>query len=239
LVGGGGYAEYCLLDQGMAIQIPENLTYAQAAAIPEAFLTAQEAMFTLGQLAKDETILIHAGASGVGSAALQLASQITANIITTTGSVEKFARIKEFANPSIINYKEQDVGGEVMRLTDDAGVNVIIDFVGASYLAMHCQILQTAGRLTLVGLMGGHEALINLNIVHKKRLQLKGLIMRARPLLEKRKITEQFCQRWLPLFATGKLQPIIDSIFPIEEAALAHAYMEKNLNVGKIILSLE
>ena len=239
LVAGGGYAEYCLLDQGMAMQIPENLTYAQAAAISEAFLTAQEAMFSLGELAPDETILIHAGGSGVGSAALQLASQVTTNIITTTGSVEKFDRIKEFANPAIINYKEQDVGAEIMRLTDNAGVNVIIDFVGARYLSMHCQVLQTAGRLILVGLMGGHEAAIDLNILHKKRLQIKGLIMRARPLLEKREIAQHFSQRWLPLFGTGKLQPVIDSIFPFHDVVLAHAYMEQNLNVGKIILSLE
>ncbi len=239
LVGGGGYAEYCLLDQGMAMQIPENFTYAQAAAIPEAFLTAQEALFSLGQLCHHETVLIHAGGSGVGSAALQLASQVNAKVYTTTSTVEKFDRIKEFANPTIINYKQQDIATEIMRLTDNRGVNVIIDFIGASYLKEHLQILQDAGRLVLVGLMGGHETQIDLNTVHKKRLQIKGLTMRARPLGEKRLLTKHFKERWLPLFSQAILQPVIDSIFPFQDVRLAHEYMEKNLNVGKIILSLE
>jgi tumor protein p53-inducible protein 3 len=239
LVGSGGYAEYCLLDKDMAMAIPANFSYAQAAAIPEAFLTAQEALFTLGLLDKNQRILIHAGGSGVGSAALQLASQIGAITYTTTGSAEKFDRIKEYANPHIINYKLQDVGAEIMRLTHDQGIDVIMDFIGASYLSTHLQILRINGRLILVGLMGGHETQVDLNIIHKKRLQLKGLIMRSRPLAEKRLITKHFKERWLPLFSNGQLHPVIDSIFSFSDAALAHEYMEKNLNVGKIILTLD
>jgi putative PIG3 family NAD(P)H quinone oxidoreductase len=238
LVGSGGYAEYCLLDQGMAMQIPENFSYAQAAAIPEAFLTAQEALFSLGQLSQYETVLIHAGGSGVGSAALQLAAQVNANVFTTTSTADKYERIKAFGLPTIINYKQQDVAAEILRLTHDKGVNVIIDFIGASYLPAHLRLLQDAGRLVFVGLMGGHEAQIDLSTIHRKRLQLKGLIMRGRSMAEKRLITHYFKERWLPLFSQGMLQPVIDSIFPFKDANLAHEYMEKNLNVGKIILSL-
>jgi putative PIG3 family NAD(P)H quinone oxidoreductase len=239
LVGSGGYAEYCLLNQGLAMPIPEKLSYVEAAGIAEAFLTAQEAVCTLGQLHKSEAILIHAGGSGVGSAALQLAHLIGATLFTTTSSPEKYERIKEFGNPTIINYKEQDFATEIMRLTDNRGVNVIIDFIGARYLAQHLQILQTSGRLSMVGMMGGNEATINLESILRKRLQIKGLMMRNRPIAEKRFITQQFKKTWLPFFETGLLKPIIDRVFPFAEAAAAHAYMESNKNVGKIILSME
>ena len=239
LVGGGGYAEYCLLNQGLAMPVPERLDYVEAAAIAEAFLTAQEAVFSLGQLQKTDSILIHAGGSGVGSAALQMAHLIGATVFTTTGSPQKYERIKSFGNPVIINYKEQDFASEIMRLTDNRGVNVIIDFIGAKYLPQHLQILQTSGRLTMVGMMGGHEATIDLENILRKRLQIKGLMMRNRPVAEKRFITQHFKKTWLPFFEVNALMPVVDKVFPYTEAAAAHAYMETNQNVGKIILSFE
>ena len=239
LVGGGGYAEYCLLDQGMALQIPQNLSYVEAAAIPEAFLTAQEALFTLGELTARDSVLIHAGGSGVGSAAVQLASLVGARVYTTTSDPAKFTRIHALGDTSIINYKQQDVAAEIATLTHGMGVNVIVDFIGASYLPMHLQMLQTAGRLVLVGLMGGRQAAIDLELILHKRLQLKGLIMRSRSLADKRALTQIFKAQWLPAFTTKKLRPVIDSIFPFHAAAQAHAYMETNRHVGKIILRLE
>jgi NADPH2:quinone reductase len=239
LVGSGAYAEYCLIDQGMAIPIPENLSYVEAAAIPEAFLTAHEAVFTLGQLHKHESILIHAGGSGVGTAAMQLAQQVHATIFTTVGSAEKAEKIKNFGAREIINYKQQDFAAEVMRATAQQGVNVIVDFVGASYLAAHLNLLQIGGRLSVVGLMGGTEAQIDLQAVQKKRLQLKGLSMRTRPIAEKRAVTEAFKERWLPLFVTGKLKPVVDSVFHFTDVRAAHLHMEKNLNVGKIVLQVD
>lgn len=239
LVPGGGYAEYCLLDQGLAMPVPANLTYVEAAGIAEAFLTAQEAVFTLGQLQTDESILIHAGGSGVGLAAMQLARQVNATIYTTVGSDEKALRIKPFGANTIINYREKDFAAEMLQLTANTGVNVIIDFIGAKYLTAHCQILQRRGRLICVGMMGGSKTEIDLDSVRAKMLQLKGLAMRTSPLQEKRNLTAHFKKHWLPLFNSKKLTPVIDSIFPFADAHAAHTRMENNLNVGKIILSLE
>ncbi len=236
LVASGAYAEYCLIDHGMAIPIPENLSYVEAAGMAEAFLTAQEAVFSMGQLQSHETILIHAGGSGVGTAAIQLATQMQATIFTTVGSAEKAEKIKSLGSMTIINYKEQNFAEEIMRLTQQHGVNVIIDFVGASYFTTHLDLLQPSGRLSIVGLMGGTKAEINLSLVAKKRLQIKGLTMRTRPLAEKRAITATFKQHWLPLFVTGKLKPVIDSVFPFTDVRAAHEHMENNRNVGKIVL---
>jgi putative PIG3 family NAD(P)H quinone oxidoreductase len=237
LVASGAYAEYCLLDQGMAMRIPDKFSYQEAAAIPEAFLTAQEAVFTLGNLQSHESILIHAGGSGVGSAAIQLARQVDAVIYTTTSDESKFAKITSFGADEILNYKKQDFGAAILRLTNNKGVNVIIDFVGAKYLAQHLRILQTAGRMTLVGMMGGNKTEIDIKEILVKRLQLKGLMMRTRPLAEKRLITQHFQKKWLPLFSNGKLVPVIDSVFHYTDVQAAHSHMENNRNVGKIILN--
>ena len=237
LVASGAYAEYCLLDQGMAMRIPEKFSYQEAASIPEAFLTAQEAVFTLGQLQPKESILIHAGGSGVGSAAIQLARQVDAKIFTTTSDETKFAKISAFGADEILNYKKQDFAAEIFRLTNDEGVDVIIDFVGAVYLAQHLRLLQTAGRMTLVGAMGGNKSEIDIDPIRVKRLQIKGLMMRFRPLAEKRLITQHFQEKWLPLFNNGKLVPVIDTVFDYQEVQAAHEHMENNRNVGKIILN--
>jgi tumor protein p53-inducible protein 3 len=239
LVGSGAYAEYCLLDEEMAMRVPEHLDFFEAAAIPEAFMTAMEAVFTLGQLQAEETILIHAGASGVGSAAIQMARSIGARVIATTGSQDKYPDIIRFGADEIINYKKDNFATEVMKLTNDAGVNVIIDFVGADYMPRHLEILQTSGRLSLLGLMGGTTAEIDLRQIQRKRLQIMGLAMRSRPLSEKRAVTRAFAETWLPLFTKGSLYPVIDSVFFFTDAQQAHERMEKNLNIGKIILSFD
>jgi putative PIG3 family NAD(P)H quinone oxidoreductase len=239
LVGSGAYAEYCLIDQGMVMPIPEHLSYIEAAAIPEAFLTAQEALFSLGQLQPHESVLIHAGASGVGSAAIQLAHQMQATVYTTVSSADKMAAVKSFGADEIINYKQQDFATEIRRATHNEGVNVIIDFVGASYLADHLDLLKIGGRLIIVGLMGGTQTEINLQPIQRKRLQLKGLAMRTRPLAEKRAVTHAFQTHWLPLFKSGKLKPVIDSTFPFKDVRAAQQRMEDNLNVGKIVLTFD
>jgi len=238
LVGGGAYAEYCLIDQGIAIPIPEKFSYVEAAAIAEAFLTAQEAVLTLGQLNANESILIHAGASGVGSAATQIAHQANAMVYTTVGSSEKMAKIKNFGAHAILNYKETDFAAEILRLTNNRGVNVIIDFIGATYLQSHLEILQPGGRLIIVGLMGGTKTEIDLRLLQQKRLQLKGLVMRMQSIPEKRLIVKRFQETLLPLFMNGKLRPIIDSIYPFNEVQTAHNHMENNANIGKIVLDL-
>lgn len=238
LVGGGAYAEYCLLDTGMAMPIPSNFSYIEAAAIPEAFFTASETLFHVGQLQEGESVLIHAGASGVGTAAIQLAMQMKAKIFFTAGSEEKIAKVKnlfqEYSNLFGINYKKEDFSKDILE--KNQGVDLILDFVGASYLSQHIKLLKPQGRLVCIGLMGGAKAEIDLSPVLMKRLQIKGFALRGQTLMEKRAITQQFMEHWYECLTSGKMKPIVDSVFPLEEASRAHEFMESNKNVGKIIL---
>ncbi len=236
LVGGGGYAEYCLLDAECALAIPENLSYIEAASIPEAFLTACEAIFTLGQLQANETILIHAGTSGVGTAGIQLATAAGARVFTTVRSSDKIAKLNTLNPAEIIHSQQCDFAHEIEKLTQGRGVDVIIDFIGANYFEKNIQSLGVGGRLICVGLMGGTTAEINLNAILTKRLQIKGLRMRTRALEDKRAMTKQFKDKWLPFLVDRTIYPVIDCVFPLEQAQNAHEYMEKNLNMGKIIL---
>ena len=238
LVGGGGYAEKAVIDYRMVMGIPEKWSFEQAAAVPEVFFTANENIFTLGRLAAGETILIHAGGSGVGTAGIQIAHHAGARVFVTAGTSDKIERCVALGATAGINYKQSDFVTEIERLTDGAGVDVVLDFIGAPYLAKNLQILKTKGRLSQVGLMGGSSTEIDLGMVMRKRLQIIGSVMRPQSLEEKIAITQRFVERWLPQLKTGKLQPIIDTVFPLAQAHEAHAYMEANRNFGKIILKV-
>lgn len=239
LVGGGGYAEYCLIDAAMAMLVPENWHYTQAAAVPEVFFTADETVFELGQLQRGESILVHAGASGVGSAAVQMAHYVGATVYFTAGTEEKINKVLALGATHGINRKTEDFAEEIARLTQGQGVDVIEDFVGADYFPRNIQSLKPSGRLICIALMRGSMAEIDLKQVIFKRLQIKGSIMRIRSLEDKRLITKRFQKRWLPVLAAGKISPVIDSIFSLEEAAKAHERMEANLNFGKMILTIQ
>ena len=236
LVGGGAYAEYCVIDQQLAMPIPGTLSYQQAASIQEAFLTAYEAIFTLATLQAKQTILIHAGASGVGLAAIQLAKAIDATVIATAGSEEKCRHIKQVGADLAIHYRSQDFVDIVSEFTAKQGIDVIIDFIGKDYLQRNLHCLARRGRLILVATLSGSNCEIDLLTIIRKQLQIKGLIMRSRPLSEKRDFTKRFQQEWLPKFDKGILKPVIDSVYPLAEAAKAHQRMELNQNIGKIIL---
>ncbi len=238
LVGGGGYAEYALIDGEMAIPIPEGWSFAQAAAVPEVFFTANETVFVLGGLQEGESVLIHAGGSGVGTAAIQMASLIGARVFFTAGSEEKIAKAKALGAEEGINYKSHDFAEEIKRLTDGQGVDVVEDFLGASYLARNLSVLNAGGRLVLVALMGGAKTEIDLGLVLRKRLQIFGSVMRSRSLADKRAITRRFRERWLPPLADGRIKPIIDSVYPLDRVREAHEAMEANRNFGKIILEV-
>lgn len=233
LVPGGGYAQYCLIDYQTAFSIPENLSFIEAAAIPEAFLTAQEALFTLGQLQQGEHVLIHAGGSGVGTAAIQLAKYAGSMVYTTVGSEDKLEKVKAMGADVVILYKKQDFTEVIQN-----GVDVIIDFVGASYLARHLNILSPCGRLICVGLMGGTQAEVDLEKILRKRLQIKGLIMRTRSIDEKRLMAARFIEKQLPPFEARILKPVIDCIFDLNQIEAAHRYMETNKHVGKIVITV-
>jgi putative PIG3 family NAD(P)H quinone oxidoreductase len=238
LVGSGGYAEKAVFDARMAIPIPPDWSFTQAAAVPEVFFTAQETMFTLGNLKAGETALIHAAASGVGTAGIQMAREIGARILVTAGSQDKIQRCLELGATAGCNYKERDFAEWVREVTQDQGVDVIEDFIGASYWDKNLRSLKVGGRLVLVGLMGGMKVEANLQLIMAKRLQILGSVLRARPLLEKIDITQRFRERWLPLLASGRIKPVVDRVFPLAHAADAHRYMEENRNFGKIILEV-
>ena len=239
LVGGGGYGEFALLDHQMAMPIPDDWSYEQAAAVPEVYFTANETVFVQGGLQSGETVLVHAGGSGVGTAAIQMAHHIGATVYFTAGSADKIERAMALGATAGINYKTQDFVEEVKRLTGGAGVDLIEDFLGASYLARNMAALKTKGRLVIVATMGGTKTEIDLNLLMRKRLAIFGSVLRARPLEEKRAVTKRFLDRWMQPLREGAIKPIIDSTFPLAKAREAHERMESNLNFGKILLTVD
>jgi tumor protein p53-inducible protein 3 len=242
LLPGGGYAEQVAVPAGMLIRMPDNWSFAQATAVPEVWLTAYVNLFNEGALQPNETILIHAGASGVGTAAIQLARAIGATPLVTVGSDSKAERCVALGAALAVNYRAQAEGWytAVMDFTHGRGVNLILDPVGANYFTPNLSALAPHGRLVLIGLLsGGHISQANLAPILRKRLRLIGSTLRNRPLAEKIALTQAFTSQFMPLFQTGQLQPIIDTIFPITQAAQAHAYLHQAQNVGKLILTFE
>jgi putative PIG3 family NAD(P)H quinone oxidoreductase len=241
LVGGGSYAEYALLDHRMAMRIPDGWGFEQAAAVPEVFLTANETIFVLGGLTEGQAVLVHAGGSGVGTAAIQMATVTGARVYFTAGSDEKIRRAEALgmgAPVKGINHKTQDFREEVLRATGGAGVDVVLDFLGASYLERNLAVLKPAGRLVIASLMGGARAEVDLALILRRRLQVMGSVLRSRTLEDKRMITERFRRHWLPLLEQGRIKPVIDRVLPLERVREAHAAMEANQNFGKIVLTL-
>ncbi|MBE2270370.1 MAG: NAD(P)H-quinone oxidoreductase [Anaerolinea sp.] len=238
VVTGGAYAELAAVPVGMLMRIPDALTYEQAAAIPEAFLTAHLNLFTLGHLKAGETVLIHAGASGVGTAAIQLARAVGAQVIATAGSPEKLARCVELGAHEAINYKTESFRERVQQITGGRGADVILDFVGAPYWNDNLASLAVGGRLMLIGFLGGAAGQMNLGAILPKSLTISGTTLRRTPLDQKIALTQEFAAFGLPKIANGELVPVIDRTFPVEQAADAHRYMASNANVGKIILTV-
>jgi len=239
LLPGGGYAEYAVIPAGMAIRIPENLSFEEAAAIPEVFLTAFLNMFWLGKLKKGETILIHAGASGVGTAAIQLAREIGAKVIVTAGTEEKRSLCLSLGADVDIDYKEGPFHEKVMDATSGKGVNLIFDFIGAPYWDQNIDSLATDGKLILIGTMGGSTLEdVNLGKLLFKRIQVIGTGLRTQPVEKKIALTKDFIEFALPKFENGRLKPIIDRILDWEKVNEAHSYMEQNKNAGKIVLRI-
>ncbi|WP_050614954.1 NAD(P)H-quinone oxidoreductase [Bacillus testis] len=241
LVNGGGYAEYAVMPADRAMIIPDNLSYEEAAAIPEVFLTAYQTLFWLGGLTDDNTVLIHAGGSGVGTAAIQLAKQLTkAKIITTAGSQRKLDFCQSLGADVCINYKEQSFEEEVLGATGNKGADVILDFIGASYWEKNLKSINIDGRWVLIGVLGGTVVeKVDIMQIMLKRLQLKGTLLTPRSDEYKRDLTDEFVQRAMPLFLQGKVKPIVDTVFSLEDIQKAHEYMEANKNIGKIIVRID
>lgn len=241
LVNGGGYAEYVVMPEANAMMIPENLSFEEAAAIPEVFLTAYQTLFWLGQLQQDEHVLIHAGGSGVGTAAIQLAKQLgQANVITTAGSEEKLDFCQSLGADTYINYKKSSFDEEVLNVTKQQGVDVILDFIGASYWDRNLASIKVDGRWILIGVLGGAEVeKMNIMQLMLKRIQLTGTLLTPRSDAYKAGLTSEFSSKTLELFQNGQLRPIVDCVFPFEQIQQAHEHMEANKNIGKIILKID
>jgi len=238
LLAGGGYAEQVAAHEAMLLPIPADLDFAQAAAIPEAFYTAFVNLVLEAGMAEGERVLIHAGASGVGTAAIQLARARGAIAIVTAGSDDKIARCVALGATAGINYRRESFAERVGALTDGAGVDLILDCIGGSYLEGNLAALRHKGRLVIIGLMGGTKADINLAPLVARRLRVIGSVLRTRSLAEKIAISDAFRAEVLPLFANGTLKAVVDSTYPIAEAAAAHEYVAANRNFGKVVLQV-
>ncbi|MCG3121448.1 MAG: Phthiocerol/phenolphthiocerol synthesis polyketide synthase type I PpsC [bacterium] len=238
LLGGGGYAEYVAVHQDMLLPIPAHLSFEQAAAIPEAFYTAFVNLFREGDLKAGELVLIHAGASGVGTAAIQLAQHAGATVLVTAGSDEKIRRCLELGANGGINYKTEDFAARVTALAQPPGVDMILDCVGGEYLHKNLALLRQQGRLVLIGLLGGAKSEIDLTLVLRRRLRLIGSVLRSRALAEKIALTAAFKEKILPLFVKQQIHPVIDSVFPLAAAGEAHDHIAANKNFGKVVLQV-
>ena len=238
LLAGGGYAEYITIHEDMLIDIPDTMTYSEAAAIPEVFLTAFQALSHLSELKSDERVLIHAGASGVGTAAIQLSRALGAREVIVTASAPKHDLCRELGADLTIDYNSQLFEKVIADHTNNEGVDVIIDFMGASYFQQNINSLGFDGRMVMLAFMGGFQTDINLMNILFKRLKIMGSTLRARSLNYKIGLTQDFQALAMPLFRNGNLKPVIDSEFDWKEVIEAHHYMEANKNKGKIILTL-
>lgn len=238
LLAGGGYAEQVVVPASHVMPMAGHLSFTQAAAIPEAFLTAQEALFSLGKLASKQSVLIHAAAGGVGSAAVQLASAQGSHIFATAGSRKKLQLASQLGAHRVINYRTENFAEVIQEQTQGSGVSVILDFVGATHFKSHRKALGYGGRWVVIGVLGGSRVELNFAQLLSQRWQILGLVMRSRRDAEKAALIEHFRTTWLPLFESKRLKPVLDREYRFEDVALAHQRMEDNANLGKIVLTL-
>lgn len=237
LVAGGGYAELCVAPVGQCLPVPKGLTDIEAASLPETFFTVWSNVFDRARLQAGETLLIQGGTSGIGVTAIQMAKALGARVITTAGSDEKCAACLALGADHAINYKTADFSVEAKRLTDGKGVNVILDMVAGSYVAREVECLAEDGRLVIIAVQGGVKAEFNAGMVLRKRLTITGSTLRPRPIAFKEAIAQSLRAKVWPLLESGAIKPVIFKTFPADAAAQAHALMESNQHIGKIILT--
>ena len=237
LAGGGAQAEYILSHEGLLVEIPQNLDFVQAAGIPEVFMTAHDALFTQAGLQMGERVLIHAAGSGVGTAAIQLAHAAGTTTFGTSRTPAKLELARELGLD--IGLSGQNFAAEVNRLTNGEGVHVVIDFIGAPYLEQNLQALAPWGRIVFLSTMGGAQANVNLGMLMGKRISMRGVTLRTRTLEEKLAVTRRFATGVLPLLANGKVKPVIDQVYPLEQIGEAHKAMGENRNFGKLVVRVD
>jgi NADPH2:quinone reductase len=237
LVAGGGYAELCAAPVGQCLPVPKGLTDIEAASLPETFFTVWSNVFDRARLQAGETLLIQGGTSGIGVTAIQMAKALGATVIATAGSDEKCAACLALGADHAINYKTADFSVEAKRLTEGKGVNVILDMVAGSYVAREVECLAEDGRLVIIAVQGGVKAEFNAGMVLRKRLSITGSTLRPRPIPFKTAIAQSLRAKVWPLLESGAIKPVIFKTFPADAAAQAHALMESNQHIGKIILT--
>ena len=238
LVSGGGYAEYCVAEAALCLPLPAGFSHEQAAAIPETFFTVWSNVFDRGQLETGESLLVHGGSSGIGTAAIQLAKARGASVYTTAGSEEKCQACLELGADAAINYHEEDFVEVCMRLSEHKGIDVILDMVAGPYISRDIELAAEDGRIILIAGLQGFRAEIDFLAVMRKRLTISGSTLRPRPVAFKADIARKLHEEAWPLFANGQVKPVIHKVFPLAEASKAHQLMESSQHIGKLILQL-
>ena len=238
LVQGGGYAEYCTAPLAQCLPVPPGLSPVEAAALPETFFTVWSNVFQRAALAAGETLLVQGGSSGIGTTAIQIATALGHRVFATAGSADKCRACEELGAERAINYKTEDFVAVVKALTNGKGVDVVLDMVGGDYLPREIDCLADDGRIAIIALLGGARANVDLGQVLRRRLTITGSTLRPRPVAFKEQIARELRERVWPLLEGGRIKPVIHQVFPLEEAAAAHALMESSAHVGKIMLNV-
>jgi NADPH2:quinone reductase len=236
LVVGGGYAQYCPAHESHCLPVPPPVSLTEAAAIPETFFTVWYNMFERGRLKAGETLLVHGGSSGIGTAAIQLAKAAGARVITTAGSPEKCAACQKLGADVAVNYKTEDFVAATKAATGGIGADVILDMVGGDYVERNYEAAAVEGRVVQIAFQGSYKATVDFRRIMLKRLTHTGSTLRARSVADKGAIARGVEAHALPLLAAGRVKPVIDSSFPLAQAAAAHARMESSVHIGKIVL---
>ena len=236
ILGGGAQAERVVVHERLALRVPPSMSYEEAAAIPEAYLTAYDALFRRGRLAPGESVLVHAAASGVGTAVAMLATVAGARVLALSRSAEKRKRLESLGVERVFDPARSDLADAIRMASGGDGVKLVIDFVGAPTWALNVEALGIRGRLVLVGTLGGARTEIDLTPILRKRLQIVGTVLRTRPLEEKIALVQEFADTALPLFASGRLSPVVDRVLDLASVAEAHRVLEQDENFGKVVL---
>ena len=237
LVAGGGYAELCVAPVGQCLPSPAKLSDIEAASLPETFFTVWSNVFDRGRLQPGETLLVHGGSSGIGVTAIQMAKAWGATVLTTVGSADKAAACRALGADHAIDYKTQDFVAEVLRLTGGKGTDVVLDMVAGEYIGRDVKCLAEDGRIVIIAVQGGSQSTVDASLVLRRRLVITGSTLRPRPVAFKAKIAEALGKTVWPWLESGVVKPVIHQVFPAAEAAKAHALMESNQHIGKLVLT--
>ncbi len=238
LVIGGGYAEFCLAHETHALPVPAGISLVEAAAVPETFFTVWHNVFERGALKSGETLLVHGGTSGIGTTAIQLAKAFGSAVITTAGSAEKCEACRKLGADLAVNYKSEDFVAATKAKTEGKGADVILDMIGGDYIERNYEAAAVEGRIVQIAFQGSPRANVDFRRIMLKRLHHTGSTLRSRSVKDKAAIARAIEADVLPLLTAGRVRPVIDSTFPMTQAAAAHARMESSAHIGKIVLTL-